>query len=105
MKRFLSTILALGAGYAGVAMGSAELAEQKQCDSCHTLAKETIGPSYRAIADRYAAEPQAFDMLVAKVKSGGWGHWGDVMMPPKTARVPLSDDEATQLVKWVLDQK
>ena len=62
-------------------------------------------PSYRAIADRYAGKPNAYEMLVRKVKSGGWGHWGDIAMPPKTARAELSDQEAATLVKWVLQQK
>ena len=38
------------------------------------------------------------------MKSGGWGHWGDIAMPPKTARAELSDQEAATLVKWVLQQ-
>lgn len=105
MKRHLVLVSLLAFGHAGAALANAELAEAKQCNACHTLAKETIGPSYRAIADRYAGKPQAVEMLVRKVKSGGWGHWGDVVMPPKTARVAVSDEEAAALVKWVLQQK
>lgn len=105
MKRHLVVVSLLAAGFANAALANADLAEAKQCNVCHALAKETIGPSYRAIADRYAGKPDAYEMLVRKVKSGGWGHWGDIAMPPKTARAELSDQEAATLVKWVLQQK
>lgn len=82
-----------------------QLAEAKQCLKCHQMDKETIGPSMRAIADRYAGKPEAFDMLVSRVKSGGWGHWGDVMMPPRSEYITPSDDEAAELVRWILKQR
>lgn len=105
MKSPIWIALVLAAGHAGMAAASPELAQQKQCGVCHTVDKETVGPSYRAIADRYGGQPKAFDMLVAKVKSGGMGHWGEAIMAPTSARAPVSDDEAARLVKWILEQK
>ena len=46
MKRHLMLLSLLAAGFANTALANAELAEAKQCNVCHTLAKETIGPSY-----------------------------------------------------------
>ena len=105
MKSPIWIALVLAAGHAGVAAASPDLAQEKQCGVCHTVDKEMVGPSYRAIADRYGGQPEAVDMLVAKVKSGGMGHWGEAIMAPTSARAPVSDDEAAQLVKWILEQK
>lgn len=87
------------------AAANPQLADEKQCLKCHQIDKDTIGPSIRAIADRYAGRPEAFDMLVSRVKSGGWGHWGDMMMPPRTEYITPSDDEAAELVRWILKQR
>lgn len=105
MKSPIRIALVLAAGHAGMAAASPELAQEKQCGVCHTADKEMVGPSYRAIADRYGGQPEAVDMLVAKVKSGGMGHWGEAIMAPTSARAPVSDDEAARLVKWILEQK
>lgn len=87
------------------AFANSQLAEEKQCLKCHQMDKSTIGPSILAIADRYAGNPKAFDMLVSRVKSGGWGHWGDTMMPPRSEYITPSDDEAAELVRWILEQR
>jgi cytochrome c551/c552 len=44
-------------------------------------------------------------MLVSRVKTGGWGHWGDMMMPPRSEYITPSDDEAAELVRWILKQR
>lgn len=88
-----------------LASANPRLAEEKQCLKCHQMDKDTIGPSMRAIADRYASRPEAFDMLVSRVKTGGWGHWGDMMMPPRSEYITPSDDEAAELVRWILKQR
>ena len=105
MKSPIWIALVLAAGHAGMAAASPELAQEKQCGVCHTADKEMVGPSYRAIADRYGGQPQAFDMIIAKVKRGGIGNLGEVIMAPTSARGPVSDDEAARLVKWILEQR
>jgi len=87
------------------ASANPQLAEEKQCLKCHQIDKDTIGPSMSAIAGRYAGRPEEFDMLASRVKSGGWGHWGDMMMPPRTEYITPSDDEAAELVRWILKQR
>lgn len=105
MKAHMLIGLLLAAGHAGLVAASPELAQKKQCGVCHTADKEMVGPSYRAIADRYGGQPEAVDMLISKVKSGGMGHWGEAIMAPTSARAPLTDDEAAQLVQWILGHR
>lgn len=41
-------------------------------------------------------------MLVSRIREGGWGHWADMMMPPKTEPARVSEEEARALVRWIL---
>ncbi|NCN22703.1 MAG: hypothetical protein GW921_00595 [Gallionella sp.] len=52
------------------------------------------------VADRYAGNAQAVDMLVKKVRSGGSGSWGPMPMPAIPAEA--SDAEIKLLVTAVL---
>ncbi|MDX9698197.1 MAG: hypothetical protein RBT55_01340 [Rhodocyclaceae bacterium] len=60
-------------------------------------------PSFKNIAQKYPDE--ALEMLAAKVRNGGEGHWGAAPMPPAGARVDVSDDESRQLVAWILNMR
>ena len=40
---------------------------------------------------KYRGDDTAIDRLIAKVKAGGKGAWGDVPMPPYSPRVPDAD--------------
>lgn len=79
--------------------GMAALAENG-CTSCHSLDAESAGPSWQAIADRHAAEPDAVKSLAAKVRNGGSGAWGRRDMP---ANSHLSPAAAERLVDFILD--
>jgi len=61
-----------------------------------------VGPSFREVAARYAADPDAARKLQAKIREGGQGAWGQVPMPPHPE---LSDADLGNLVAWVLRQK
>ncbi|MEO8562694.1 MAG: ThuA domain-containing protein [bacterium] len=69
------------------------------CLACHQLDRKSIGPAYTAVADKYRGDVEAMAKLVKKVKSGGAGVWGDVMMPPHPQ---LTDAQASQMVAYVL---
>lgn len=78
-------------------------AKASNCFSCHAIDHKVVGPSYQAVAKRYAGQGEkAVQMLVHKVKAGGAGNWGDVPMPPHPQ---LSDADITAMVKWVLSLK
>ena len=74
------------------------------CLACHAMTKKIVGPSWKAIADRYRNTPEARDELIQKVKRGGKGRWNDltggVPMPPYSPRV--SDDDIRLLVDKIL---
>ena len=75
--------------YAGQAStGSRELAENElvfdgyDCQTCHRNDNALLGPSYSAIAGRYALDEANLDSLATKVIQGGSGQWGDSPMNP-----------------------
>ena len=74
--------------------------EVEGCGSCHAQEITSAGPSLRAIADRYAADPNAVERLADRVRNGGTGEWGDRAMP---AHEHLSTDRARELVEQILD--
>jgi len=74
------------------------LAQSKGCLGCHQVAAKVLGPAYKDVAAKYRGDAGAVERLVAKVKAGGAGVWGQIPMPPNN----VSDEEATRLVKWIL---
>ncbi|MDA8383040.1 MAG: c-type cytochrome [Betaproteobacteria bacterium] len=78
------------------------------CFSCHAVNHQLVGPSFRAIAQRYhgrAASTATIATLAKKVISGGSGHWnaqtGGMAMTPHPQ---LSQAQAEGMVRWVLAQ-
>jgi cytochrome c len=79
-----------------------DLAKTKNCASCHSPEKAILGPSYQAVAQKYANDKNATAKLTEKVLLGGVGVWGKIPMP---ANPQVSKEEADTLVKWILSQK
>ncbi|RUM92203.1 MAG: hypothetical protein DSZ28_09785 [Thiothrix sp.] len=75
------------------------LATSKGCLACHSVDKKIVGPAYKDVAAKYKGDASALDTLVAKVKAGGKGNWGEIPMPPNPA---VSDEDLKTLVTWVL---
>ncbi|MGP1677215.1 MAG: c-type cytochrome [Giesbergeria sp.] len=101
----LVTCLFVSAGLlasAGNALAQEALAKKYNCLACHAVDKKLIGPSYKDVAAKYKGNAGAEAKLIAKVKNGGSGTWGQIPMPPN-ASVPDADVKA--LVKWVLSIK
>ena len=78
------------------------LAKKYNCLACHSVDKKLVGPAYQDVAAKYKGDAGAEAKLVAKVKNGGAGVWGQIPMPPNST-VPDADVKA--LVKWVLSLK
>ncbi len=104
MKRALIATLTLLAAATVVAPAHADLAlaTAKNCMACHAVDKKLVGPSYKDVAAKYAADKGAADKLAVKVIKGGAGVWGAVPMP---ANAQVNEAEAKKLVAWVLSTK
>jgi cytochrome c len=69
------------------------------CNACHSIDKTSVGPSFTAVAERYAGKPGVVERLAQKIIEGGSGVWGDRAMTPHPA---LSKTDAAQLVQYIL---
>jgi cytochrome c len=83
----------------GAALANADLAKAKNCLACHAADKKVVGPSYKEVAAKYAADKDAVAKLSKKIREGGVGNWGQIPMP---ANPQVSEAEAQTLAKWVL---
>lgn len=82
------------------ALPGKSLIERSDCMACHAKEKQSVGPSYVAIARRYGKEEGAVDKLATKIINGGGGNWdsGHVM----SAHPQLSRADAGEMVKYIL---
>jgi cytochrome c len=76
-----------------------ELAQTHACTACHDVAVRKVGPGFREITAKYAGDAGAEARLLAKLKAGGSGVWGNIPMPPQSA---LKDTDARTLIQWIL---
>ncbi|MDX1636925.1 MAG: PKD domain-containing protein, partial [Balneolaceae bacterium] len=70
------------------------------CYSCHELEGQSIGPSFKKIAERYETNQQNIEMLADKTINGGAGNWGNVAM---SAHPALDQQEAELMAEYILN--
>ncbi len=98
MKRLL-LVLAAAVGTVAVtapAFADEALAKAKKCGTCHAVDKTKAGPSYQAMAKKYAGQAGASAKLAGVILKGQ----GD--MP---ASAGVNDAEAKTLADWILTVK
>ena len=78
------------------------LARKNDCFGCHAVAVQLVGPAFKEVAAKYAGQSDAVELLVASVRNGSVGKWGELPMP---AHPKLSAGDAKKLVEWVLKAK
>lgn len=102
MKKLLFSLFAMSglALQPAMAQDAESLFQTKTCVACHAADVQMVGPSLDAIAEKYAGEDDAVSTLVDSIKNGSNGKWGQVPMPPNN----VTDEEATALAEWVLQQ-
>ena len=69
---------------------------------CHAIDRKMVGPAYKDVAKKYAADPAATDKLALKIQKGGAGVWGPVPMPTNPQ---VNEKEAKTLASWILSLK
>jgi cytochrome c len=84
------------------AQANEALARKNDCMGCHAVASKLVGPAYKDVAAKYAAQADAQTLLAQSIRNGSVGKWGDVPMP---AHPKLSDADAKKLAAWVLKAK
>jgi cytochrome c len=75
------------------------LVEAGTCLSCHQVDRQSAGPAFTAVAQKYNSDTGAVAYLARKIRAGGSGVWGTVMMPPHPQ---LSEAEASRIAAYVL---
>jgi cytochrome c len=102
MKALAAAAAATALMVAGAAHAQEQLAQASGCLTCHSVSKKIVGPAFKDVAAKYRNDKSAEAKLVAKVKNGGKGVWGDVPMPPNAH---VKDEDIRKLVHWVLSLK
>jgi cytochrome c len=105
-----SALVGAGALPFGAAVGAANgsnsqalaIAHGSNCFSCHALDSKVGGPSFAAVAQKYAGQSGAEHTLGEAIKKGHVGSWGNVPMPPHP---DLSAAQVDTLVTWILSLK
>lgn len=75
------------------------LMDESDCQSCHDIDDESVGPRYKAIAAKYAGREEAVTLLSQKIIEGGSGVWGSRSMTPHP---DLGKSDAEEMVKYIL---
>lgn len=74
------------------------IAKKDNCTICHAVDHKVVGPAWQDIAKKYRGQAGAEAKLVAKVRNGSTGEWGNIPMPPHLAP---SDNEVQELVQFI----
>lgn len=103
MKPLILTVLSAALlSLSATASADQALAQKNACMSCHGVDKKVVGPAFKDVAKKYAGDKTAEAKLLAKVKTGGKGVWGEIPMPPNPQ---VSDADAKKIIAWILSLK
>lgn len=79
-----------------------KLIATSDCIGCHNKVTKVIGPTYEEIAAKYTINDATVEQLSKKIIEGGKGVWGEV---PMTPHANLSQDDAKEMVRYILSLK
>ena len=90
-----------GGPASGAVAGSSasKLATQHACLACHGIGNKIIGPAFLDVHKKYAAQKaDAVKLLMVRIKSGGTGAWGTIVMP---AQDHVPDADVRAIAEWI----
>ena len=96
-QRGVQTALRQAAAAVNSNAGALALAQKHSCTACHGAAAKILGPGFTEIAAKYAGRHNAEAHLVAKIKQGGQGVWGNISMPVQA----LPQADAVAIAQWL----
>lgn len=70
------------------------LLAKHNCNACHAQERKVVGPSFNDVAKKYVGK---VDYLAGKIKSGGSGVWGSIVMPAQSA----PDADIKTIAAWL----
>ncbi|MDG2304653.1 MAG: ThuA domain-containing protein [Candidatus Binatia bacterium] len=73
--------------------------EDNGCFSCHNAERESAGPSFAEIANRYEGNREKIRPLAQKIIEGGSGVWGERAMP---AQSHVDEETAVRMMDYIL---
>lgn len=92
---------------APAANANPELAQKKNCMSCHQVDKKVVGPAFKEVAAKYKGQKDAVAYLTERILKGsvpGKIVFGSPMGMPPNSHI-VNEAEAKQLATWVLSIK
>lgn len=86
-----------------LASDTESFAHKKGCFGCHDIDREVVGPSWKAVADKYSDQENASHQLAGSILYGSMGNWGD--RPMRGHAKKINRDDALRLAEFILDLK
>jgi len=102
MKRFALALAATLVAGTAIAASPEDMVKSNGCLACHAIDHKVVGPAYKDVAKKYAGQKDAEAKLVAKVKAGGSGNWGQIPMP---AQGHIKEADIKAMVSYILSLK
>lgn len=76
-----------------------QLMASLDCQSCHAMDQQSVGPDFKSVARRYAGQKNVAAQLARKIIAGGSGNWGSRQM---SAHPSLPMQDAEEIVRYIL---
>ena len=83
----------------GLVGQGAALVKKSDCNTCHHVTSQIIGPSHTDVAKKYEFTEENIKMIAERIINGSSGVWGPVMMNPHPN---LSQEDAEKMARYVL---
>ena len=75
-----------------------KLMKKSDCFNCHSVNKALVGPTFRAVSEKYAKSKKTKPEIAKRILEGSTGVWGQIPMMPHPQH---SLDDAKQMVDWI----